>query len=56
MTGGQVIEVANYDRWSGYRGAFIQLPSGMKREPFDRQPDTCQKHDHIAGTPLRGSS
>jgi hypothetical protein len=20
MTGGQVIEVANYDRWSGYRG------------------------------------
>jgi hypothetical protein len=28
MTGGQVIQVANYDRWPGYRGG--QLMTGVQ--------------------------
>jgi hypothetical protein len=29
VTGGQVIEVANYDRWPGYRGGEFSLYMGQ---------------------------
>jgi hypothetical protein len=33
MTGGQVIKVANFDRWPGYRGGQLRQVARLRRWP-----------------------